>query len=231
MTPLPSKTIVTEALPEFRAVLWDVDGTLVDSEKLHIASVQVVGVEIGYPVSNELLTRSVGVSHLHCFKSLQEHLNMPINFDAWRARVEEAYMNLAAKIMPRENVVDIVKSLHARGIPQGVFSNSPGKIVRANIHGFLRFFDKPDGVFSHILSIDDVANGKPDPEGYFILAQKLGLATEQCLVVEDSATGTRAGVAAGCFTIFWPQAEFAAHHADMPVKPNIQTADLGALLL
>jgi HAD superfamily hydrolase (TIGR01509 family) len=227
MTPLPSKTIPTEPLPDFKAVLWDVDGTLVDSEPLHFASVQVVGVEIDCPVPNELLMRSVGVSHLHCFKSLQSHLNMPISFDTWKMRVENAYLDLAAKILPRENVVDIVRTLHARGIPQGVFSNSPGKIVRANITGFLRFFDNPCSIFSHVVSIDDVSNGKPDPEGYFVLAQKMGLGTDQCLVIEDSPTGLRAGIAAGCSTIFWPQMD----HGDLLVKPHVTTRDLGALFL
>jgi HAD superfamily hydrolase (TIGR01509 family) len=204
------------------------DGTLVDSEPLHADSVRVTGDELGFPVSEELLEKSLGVGYAHCFQMLQDHLNMSIGFKEWSVCVENAYLKLAETIKPRQNIIEIVRALHARGIKQAVFSNSPRKIVRANTDGFLRFFHNPSEIFTHLISADDVSNTKPDPEGYFLAAQKFGLGTDECLVIEDSPTGVRAGVAAGCFTILWKHPTLSP---EFPIAPDMIVDDLGALLL
>lgn len=226
MTQSAANTMNLNKLPEFEAVLWDMDGTLVDSEPLHDDSIRFVGEQLGYPVSQEIVDKALGVGHQHCYNIIQEYLNMNVDFPTWMAQVEKAYLDSTSRIVPRMNTVEIVKSLHARGIKQAIFSNSPRNIVEANAKGFLRFFDNPEEIFSVILSINDVAERKPHPEGYLLAAQKLGVAPEKCLVIEDSPTGSKAGLAAGMFTIFWPE------HAAVPidVEPHMNVRDLNILL-
>ncbi len=213
-------------LPDFQAVLWDMDGTLVDSEPLHDYSIRWVGDQLGYPVSQDIVDEALGVGHLHCFTIIQSYLNMPIEFPVWMAMVEKTYLESTANILPRANTVEIVKSLHARGIKQAVFSNSPRKIVDANVKGFLRFFDNPDGIFSTVLSIDDVKQRKPFPEGYLLAAKNLNVSPQQCLVIEDSPTGSKAGIAAGMFTIYWPENP----NTPIDAKPNMHVRNLDFLL-
>lgn len=222
--PMNSETLI--GLPDYKAVLWDMDGTLVDSEPLHDESIRMVGEALGYPVSQEIVDEALGVGHRHCYDIIQKYLNMPVDFDTWMAKVEKTYLDSTSRIIPRTNTVEVVKALHARGIKQAIFSNSPRKIVEANAQGFLRFFDNPDQIFSAVLSIDDVKERKPHPEGYLLAAQKLGVKPEECLVIEDSPTGSRAGLAAGMFTIFWPE------HAATPidVEPHMNVRDLSILL-
>ena len=219
-----NKTLL--ALPAYKAVLWDMDGTLVDSEPLHEKSIRSVGDILGFPVSEALAKESLGKSHQYCYDNLKLKLNMQIVFTEWMAMVEKAYLDATATVAPRMNTVDVVKSLHKRGIKQAIFSNSPRNIVQANANGFLRFFDNPQEIFGVVLSIDDVKERKPHPEGYLLAAQKLGVKPEECLVIEDSPTGSRAGLAAGMFTIFWPE------HAAMPidVEPHMNVRDLTILL-
>lgn len=217
---------MNNVLPAYKAVLWDMDGTLVDSEPLHDNSIRVVGDKLGYPVSQEIVDEALGVGHRHCFEIIQKYLNMNIDFDSWMALVEAEYLASTARIVPRANTVEVVKALHARGIKQAIFSNSPRDIVNANAKGFLRFFDNPEQIFSAILSIDDVENRKPAPDGYLKAADRMGVHATDCLVIEDSPTGVKAGKAAGAFTIFWPEHD----GIKTDTTPDIQVADLNLLL-
>ncbi len=206
MTRPAVKTIPTsQRLPSFSAVLWDMDGTLCATEPLHMQAIVHVGERIGCPVPEEVFHEALGVGHAHCHRVLTQRLGMNIPFAEWLQMTIDAYIEMAAQIKPRENSMQIVEALHARGIPQAVISNSPRAIVEANVKGFLRFFAHPEKIFSTIISVDDLTKGKPDPQGYLLAAQRLNTPIEQCLVVEDSPTGVDAGVAAGAFTLFWPE--------------------------
>lgn len=226
MIPPQANNTNTASLPDFDAVLWDMDGTLVDSEPLHELSIRLIGDQIGFPVSKDLADRSLGVGHQYCYDMLTKELGMTIDFPAWMAMVEKAYLDATAHVEPRETAVDIVKALHARGIKQAIFSNSPRNILDANVKGFLRFFDQKDGVFSQVISVNDVMERKPSPEGYVLAAHRLGVAPEKCLVIEDSPTGVKAGKAAGCFTIFWPQNP----SLQSEIAPDLKVEDLRSLL-
>jgi HAD superfamily hydrolase (TIGR01509 family) len=204
------------------------DGTLVDSEPLHKKSIQVIGNEIGLPVSDDLANRAIGVGHRHCFDMIEKELGeMPISFDIWFERVVAAYLKLTSEITPRHSAVEIVKALHAKGIRQAIFSNSPRNIVEANATGFLRFFDHPKDIFAQVISLDDVSRPKPEPDGYILAAERLGIFPDQCLVIEDSPTGVNAGKAAGCFTIYWPEFQ----NRPLQLQPDMVTDNLAALFI
>lgn len=194
-----------KSLPAFKAVLWDMDGTLVDTEPLHKKSVQMVGDAIGLPVSDELCLKCLGVGYRFCYDTLTGELGeMPVSFDVWQEKVIQAYLQLTAEIETRPQALEAVRHFHALGIPQAIVSNSPRFVVEANAKGFLRFFDNPDGIFRFIVSIDEMKRPKPEPDGYLQAAAEFGVAPSECLVIEDSPTGVRSGMASGCFTIYWP---------------------------
>lgn len=214
-------------LPAFKAVLWDMDGTLVNSDILHKICVQKLGEEMGKPVSDDLCARALGVSHQYCYNLLTEELGpLPMDFDTWRQKEFDLYNNSVHTIGPRENVLEIAAILHRRGIKQAIFSNNPRSIIDNTIKGFVRFLDNPQDVFSLVVSLDDVP-AKPEPDGYLLAAKQLGIEPSECLVIEDSPTGVKAGMAAGCFTVYWPEPHTTK---SLTVAPSIIVNDLNLLL-
>lgn len=222
-----AKTIVSPSdLPDYKAVLWDMDGTLVHSDPVHAICVSQIGDEMGLPTSNELAWSVLGVSHQYAYDQLTKHFGaLPLTFEQWVARESELYIEKVAQIDPRENVVDVIRAINKRGIKQAIFSNNPRQFIDATTKGFLRFFDNPDDIFLTVISLDDVP-AKPDPTGYLLAAERLGVKPEECLVMEDSPTGSAAGVAAGCFTIYWP----GPHDKPLKVQPSLIVGNLDFLL-
>lgn len=229
MTPPPPSITPRTAdkpLPDFKAVLWDMDGTLVHSDPVHAQCVQRIGAEINMPVSDELVWRALGVSHRYAYDLLTAELGaMPLSFEEWVARESELYIESVAAVEPRGNVVEVLRALNARGVKQAIFSNNPRPFIDATTKGLLRFFDNPDDIFSHVLSLDDVP-AKPSPDGYLLAAKLLGVSPAECLVIEDSPTGSAAGIAAGCFTIYWP----GPHDKPLKAQPDMVVGDLDFLL-
>lgn len=231
MTPSGKMTTTdsrASALPDFKAVLWDMDGTLVHSDRLHKACIQQIGDEIGKPVSDALAARALGVSHRFCYDLLTAELGaFPMDFESWKQRELEMYYARLDEVEPRKAIPEILRHLHERGIKQAIFSNNPRAAIDRTISGFSRFLSDPSAVFPVIISIDDVP-AKPEPDGYLLAAKRLGVAPQDCLVIEDSPTGAKAGLAAGCFTIYWPESDTGK---ELTVTPDLVTQDLGALLL
>lgn len=229
MTQQPPSTIPpvkNKPLPDFKAVLWDMDGTLVHSDPVHAKCLRLIGDEIGMPVSEELAWSALGVSHRFAYDTLTKALGqMPLSFEQWVARESELYIESVAAVEPRENVVDVIRALNKRGIKQAIFSNNPRLFIDATTKGFLRFFDNPDEIFSAVISLDDVA-AKPSPDGYLLACERLGVTPAEALVMEDSPTGSAAGIAAGCFTIYWP----GPHNKPLPVAPGMIVDNLDFLL-
>ena len=215
-----------KTLPEYKAVLWDMDGTLVHSDPVHAKCLRLIGDEIGMPVSEELAWSALGVSHRFAYDTLTKTLGpMPLSFEEWVARESELYIEHVAEIEPRGNVVDVIRAINKRGIKQAIFSNNPRLFIDATTKGFLRFFDNPTEIFTTVISLDDVA-AKPAPDGYLLACDRLGVQPSEALVMEDSPTGSAAGIAAGCFTIYWP----GPHNKPLAAAPGMIVDNLNFLL-
>lgn len=227
MTQQPPSIIKTDKpLPEYKAVLWDMDGTLVHSDPVHSKCLQIIGDEMGIPVSEELAWSSLGISHRFAYDNLTKALGpLPLSFEQWVDRESELYIENVAQIEPRENVVDVIRAINKRGIKQAIFSNNPRLFIDATTKGFLRFFDNPDDIFLTVISLDDVA-AKPAPDGYLLACERLRVQPSEALVMEDSPTGSAAGIAAGCFTIYWP----GPHGKLLNIQPDMIVDNLDFLL-
>lgn len=222
--------ITKAALPDFKAALWDMDGTLVLSDMLHEKCIQQIGKETGMDISRDLCGRALGVSHRHAYDTITRELGpIPMSFEDWMIRELDLYMLQCSQIDAREQVMDVVAAFHARGIKQAIFSNNPGDYINETVKGFARFIDTPQSIFQTLVSLDDVP-AKPAPDGYILAAKQLGVAPNECLVIEDSPTGVKAGKAAGCFTIYWPNPEMAVSRKPLEVQPDLIVDDLHALL-
>ncbi len=200
------------------AILWDMDGTLVDSEPLHVAALEAALETQGLvaPPAFHHLTIGMDARAVHAW--CRENLGLTLALPEWLVLKYRTYFRLVVDLVPREGACDLFRALRADGVRQAVVSNSDRMVVTANL----------DAVGLTIpgmvtVSRNDVREGKPAPEPFLRAAHLLGVDPADCTAVEDSATGARAGVAAGMRTLFWPQ-------VPTPTPPGaIRIASLGAL--
>jgi HAD superfamily hydrolase (TIGR01509 family) len=209
-----------------RGILWDLDGTLVDSEPAHSAAFDAALRDFGLDVSLDFHTRLLGVNEEGVHAALVAETGATISRAAWSRRKWEHYRHYAAAIRRRAVVVDVALDLCARGIPSAVVSNStPDEVAIALATTGL------DTVLTTIVSVADVRRGKPDPEGYLLGASRLGLPPSTCLVIEDSPIGASAGLSAGMRVIFHPQFSPADPAALVPQAHYLAPdGNLGALI-
>jgi HAD superfamily hydrolase (TIGR01509 family) len=181
-------------MKRLRAVAWDIDGTLVDSEGLHHRALSAVSAAHGADLSDLPDRAFSGIHMLDVWKALQPRFPSAFTRGEWLAAIDVYYEEHAAEITPMPEAIMTLREIAARGLPQVCVSNSDRAIVDANL-AVLGL----GGTFVFSLSLDDVSAGKPDPAPYREACHRLGLAPETVLAVEDSRAGMRSARAAGLF--------------------------------
>jgi HAD superfamily hydrolase (TIGR01509 family) len=182
----------------FDAILFDNDGVLVDTEHLYFRANQEalagVGIDLDAAAYVELFLREGrGAWHLARARGLG-----PADIDALRAARDRRYNDLVAAadiVIP--GVAEIVPALARRYRLAIVTSSEPGPFARTHARtGLLEHFEL-------VLAQGDYARAKPEPDPYLRAVERLGVAGERCLVIEDSERGLRAAKAAGlrCWVI------------------------------
>lgn len=183
----------------YRAVVWDVDGVLIDSEPLHLENLVRVCGRYGYAFDEVDNRRWLGKSFAEMWRMMPELRRLGRSYDELLGELLDYYVARVHAGMARPPAPEVVAGLARRGVPQAVASSSPRRIVDANIAAV--------GVTAHLgasVAIDDVAHGKPAPDLYLAAAERLGVAPGDCLAVEDTGTGVAAAKAAGLGVIAWP---------------------------
>lgn len=183
-----------------KAVFWDMDGTLIDSEPLHEQSLVAALRSLGIDPPEDLHERVIGVAAFPVYEMLRDQFGLRLPFNEWIVRKYEHYFRNTHTLKPREGAVEIFRLLHERGVQQVIVSNSDRLIVNANMHAI--GIDWPG---QRSISRNDVRNPKPDPEPYLQAARLVGVEPSACCVIEDSRTGAMAGIEAGMTTLLWVQ--------------------------
>ena len=194
------------------AVLWDIDGTLLDSEPHHFNSLVVVCAAHGQTLAKSEYDRLLGRSMAEVYAMLNAAQPLPLDLPQLAAACSDYYVANVADVPARTGALEKVAELAERGIPQACVSNSGRRVVEANFNAIAGTIAMPEAL-RFALSRDDVTHGKPHPEPYLRAAERLGVHPSACLVVEDSPIGARSGKAAGMVTIAWPQ------HATLEFDP------------
>ncbi|HET6742954.1 MAG TPA: HAD family phosphatase [Kribbella sp.] len=188
-------------MPALQAVLWDMDGTLVDSEKVW-AEVQLeLMAELGATWTIEDCMTLIG-------SDLREAVKV------WLARIPDGVITgdelahrmfsevveaLRKEVTFQPGALELLQALRKDGVPCALVSASYRTMIDA-VLGHL-----PPDPFDVIVAGDEVTLGKPNPEPYLTAAEKLGVDPASCVVIEDSMTGTQAGTAAGMYVVAVPQ--------------------------
>ncbi len=177
-----------------RAVIWDVDGTLVDSEEYHWLSWRDAMAAEGSPITHEQFRASFGLRN---DRILRGWLG-PDTTDEVISRIgdakEEEFRRLAGErgLSPLPGAAEWAARLHDEGWKQAIGSSAP----RLNVEVTLRVL-KLDRFFDGIASAEDVTRGKPDPQVFLTAAARLGVPPARCIVVEDAVLGVEAARRAG----------------------------------
>lgn len=180
---------------KIQAVLFDMNGVIVDDEALHFAAFREVLGRRGLDLTRD--------GYLAYFAGKTDRKGFGDFFAAVDAGEAElgplmnekagAYQELAAESLePYPGAVELIRHLKGRGVPLALVTGS----LRAEAEAVLAAFGIED-VFSALVTADDITNGKPDPEGFLAAARVLGAAPEVCLVIEDAPSGVAAAKAAG----------------------------------
>jgi HAD superfamily hydrolase (TIGR01509 family) len=183
-----------------KAVFWDMDGTLTDSEPLHEAALVAALESVGIAPPPDLHERVLGVSAGPVYRMLREECGLALPFDDWIARKYEHYLTLVKDLGPRPDAIEIFRELKALGVAQAVVSNSDRMVVDANLAAVGLVYPGMKTV-----SRNDVREGKPHAEPFLRAAWLCGIDPSDAIAIDDSFTGATAGLRAGMKTIFWPE--------------------------
>ncbi|ROR93413.1 HAD superfamily hydrolase (TIGR01509 family) [Salana multivorans] len=181
------------------AVLWDLDGTLVDTEPIWIAAERELVAAHGGTWTHEDALTLVGNPLLTSAEILRERgvALPPEEIAAWLIERVNAQV-LANGPTWRPGARELLAQARAAGIPQAIVTMSYHRQARVVADAL------PPGTIGEIVSGDMVTNGKPHPEAYLRAAEVLGVEPRDCLAIEDSATGARSALAAGTATVVCP---------------------------
>lgn len=188
-------------MSDFAAVLWDMDGTLLDSEWMWDVAVRELSEHLGGRMSEETRVATIGASSPTALGIIFESLGLERHPEAlaeakeWMySRVEELFVDVGWRPGARR----ALELAREQGLMSALVTNTERRLVGRALDRLGREF------FDHAVCGDDVPNGKPHPDPYVRGAQLLGVEPSNCLAIEDSPTGTAAAEAAGCSVLVVP---------------------------
>lgn len=193
-----------------KGILFDMDGLILDTEKLYTHFWQEAANALGYPMTREQaigmrsLNRDIGAA------KLQSYFDRPIDYEA----VRNKRIELMSAFIDREGVEakpgihELLTYLKEKGIKTAIATSSP-------IERTLQYLGSVglENSFDELISGYMVEKGKPEPDIYLLAASKLGLKPNECLALEDSQSGLMSGSRAGCYPVMIPDQD----------EPNAQT--------
>ena len=183
----------------YRAILFDMDGVLVDSEPLFLSAINRLlaqdGVEeISVQENEEFL---IGTTIGETWRQLKLHRPLPLPTEEYVRRYDEIVRQvMMEELAPQPGVRELLDECNRRGLPKAVASSSLHMWVDLKLKAI-----GLTGAFDAVLGGDDVTRGKPEPDIYVKAAESLGVPPEECIAIEDSPIGISAAVASGAFTI------------------------------
>jgi beta-phosphoglucomutase family hydrolase len=213
------------------AVIFDMDGVIVDTNPTHKASLQLFVRKYGYDLDEEQLRQKIyGRTNKEWLVNLFGQMS-PEQIKAYgdekEALFREMYLPL---IKPLEGLRNFLQSLQNQQVPMAIGTSAP----RANVDFTLQHTQLTD-FFSVILDESHVNHGKPNPEIYLKVAEALHYSPQNCIVFEDSISGVEAGLKAGCKVVgvatTHSHEELSHTHLIINDFTEINVADLERLML
>ena len=207
-----------------RAVLWDLDGVLVDSAPFHFQAWRELFTSLGREFSEADFRHTFGLRNDTILGDLLGDLP-PAEVERLAARKEELFRRAArGNIAALPGALALLRLLRERGLRLALVSSTP----HANIELVLRSLGV-ETAFDVIVGEEDVTRGKPDPEGFLLAAERLGVPPGECVVIEDAPAGVEAAKRGGmrCVGVYGDRPREALAKADLVVE-NLEDPAMAA---
>ena len=209
-----AQTATTVGPPSVRAVIFDLDGVLVDSEPLLFEAERRMLAEHGAELTVRAKAPFVGLGGHDVIEALMDLFGIDADVSELAAAKMRHYLELAGTVPGFAPTIELARALHADGIPLAIASGSTPEAIQIA----LAAIDLTD-VFAVQVSTAQVARGKPAPDVFLRAAERLDVPPANCVVVEDAVHGVAAAHTAGMRCIAIPS-------IPEPLDPGFATADL-----
>lgn len=202
---------------KFAVAMFDMDGLLLDTERVIFSAFTRTRRHFGLSDSPEVFLNCVGIVARKSRLIIKESLiGSDVTLEAFLQHWESGIETALARDVPRKpGAMELFQRLSAQSVPIGIGTSTPAKTAKHHLElaGLLPFV-------THVIGGDMVEENKPAPETYQRLAALFGADPHECVVFEDSAAGTRAGVASGATTVQIPDL----------IEPTAELIELGHVI-
>lgn len=189
-----------QPLGPFAAIVFDMDGVLLDTEPLYKKAMHQACADLGYEMPEELHNAQIGIPGDVGLRMMQDYFGPEFPIDLYTQYTSKTMRALTADDVPlKPGVHELLFELNTRNIPCAVATSTasptaPDRLTRAGI------IDK----FNAVVTRSDVVNGKPHPEPFLTAAKRIGIDPKNCIALEDSHNGIRSAHGAGMKAIMVP---------------------------
>lgn len=173
------------------AIIFDMDGVIIDSESLHFELEGEILEELGGSFSKEAHETLVGTTDYDMWTKLKEQFNLKPSVEEIIEMKKERFMENLHHIELVDNFKEFMLTIHNEGYPIAIASSNNRRLVNAIVNKF-----DLGKYMTFIISGEEVNNGKPNPEIFLTAAKKMNINPDECLVIEDAANGVKAAKAA-----------------------------------
>jgi beta-phosphoglucomutase family hydrolase len=197
-----------------KAVLWDLDGVLVDTAPFHFQAWQELFRSVGKGFAEADFRRTFGLRNDAILRDILGELT-PAEEARLAHRKEELYRAKAeGRVRAMPGAIGLLRRLRQEGRKTAIVSSAP----RENVRVLLRSLGLEE-MFEAVVAEEDAPRGKPDPQGFLVAAEKLGVAAAECVVIEDAPGGLEGAKRAGmrCIGVTTSRPREALARADLVV--------------
>ena len=213
-----------------KAVIWDMDGVIVDTSPYHEGAWRETFSKRNVEFTSEDFSHTFGQRNDSIITRILGRTPSPEVIDAIASEKEVRFRRKVRRhIRPLPGVMELLESLAAAGFRQALATSAPLQNVRLIIKGL-----DIEGYFGSVVTEKDVTEGKPSPQGFLLAARQLGVRPEGCIVIEDALAGVTAARQAGmgCVAVTSTHPRSCLGEADIIVTSleEVAVADLEALI-